>query len=78
MDLSKLNTTQRAVFDFYQAPHGEQAVLKSVPVGLLEYVRGVFREHDIPVRIRFRGPRRDGMRLTTLKRDARAFAVYPQ
>lgn len=78
MDLSKLNTTQRAVFDFYRAPHSETAVLKSVPIGLLEYVRGVFREHEIPVRVRYRGPRHDGMRLTTLKRDARAFAVYPQ
>ena len=72
----QLNETQRAVFNFYTAPLGERSVLKSVPIELLDYVRGVFREHEIPVRIRFRGPRRDGMRLTTLKRDARAFAVY--
>ena len=72
----QLNETQRAVVNFYTAPVGERSVLKSVPIELLDYIRGVFREHGIPVRVRFRGPRRDGMRLTTLRRDARAFSVY--
>ena len=44
----------------------------------LEAVKALYKSAGIPIRIRYRGPRRDLMRLTCLKRDARSFAVYPR
>ena len=67
----------RVILAAYQAPATERAIIKQVPITELVTVREIFRNLGIPIRIRYRGPRRDTMRLTTLKRDARAFTVYP-
>lgn len=56
------------------------AVASNLPIADLEKVRKEFKILAIlsgkKMRIRFRGPRYDSMRLTCLKRNARAFSVY--
>lgn len=53
---------------------------KNIPIGQLEAVRKEYKFLAKLVgrklRIRFRGPRYDGMRLYTLKRHAHSFCVY--
>ena len=41
-----------------------------------EWYKFIAASIDKKVRIRFRGPRHDSMRLTCRKKDARAFSVY--
>jgi hypothetical protein len=60
----------------FPVPAGERARVKQVPIALLDTVRAAYRAAGVPVRIRFRGPRRDTMRLYCLKRDALRFSVY--
>jgi len=72
-----LTQLDRVILEAYRAPLGERALLKWVPIGELDTVRTIFRTLGVRVRVRYRGPRRDSMRLTTLKRHARAFTVYP-
>ena len=54
----------------------EVSLSKGHPIETLEQVRAGYKARGIPVRIRFRGPRYDAMRLTCLKKHARTFAVY--
>jgi hypothetical protein len=62
----------------HTAPTHERALIKQVPIQELEMVKTYYRERGVPIRIRYRGKRHDrGMRLTTLKRDAERFSVYP-
>jgi hypothetical protein len=57
-----------------------RAIASNLPIEELEQARSVYRVlaklQNKTMRIRFRGPRRDAMRLTCLKRDARAFSIY--
>lgn len=55
----------------------EQSLSKGHPIQDLEWVKSIYRGQGIKIRIRYRGPRRDPFRQTTLKRDAVSFAVYP-
>jgi hypothetical protein len=56
------------------------AILSNVPIEKLEEFRPIYRalakSEGKKLRIRFRGPRYDIMRLHCLKRNARAFSVY--
>lgn len=56
------------------------AVANNLPIADLESVRKQYKIlaalQGKRMRIRFRGPRYDAMRLTCLKKDARAFSVY--
>ena len=54
----------------------ELSLSKGHPIATLGAVRQAYREQGIKIRVRFRGPRRDPMRQTTLKRDAHSFSVY--
>lgn len=53
-----------------------QALESNIPIEELELVRAEYRNNGIKIRVRYRGPRYDSMRQTTLKRNARAFSVY--
>jgi hypothetical protein len=55
-----------------------QSLSRGHRIETLATIRAFYRSAGIPIRIRFRGPRRDAMRLYCLKRDARTFAVYPR
>jgi hypothetical protein len=56
------------------------AIASNLPIDQLEALRPVFRTFALVqgkrLRIRFRGPRRDTMRLYCLKKDAVRFSVY--
>jgi hypothetical protein len=54
----------------------EASLSKGHPIDTLEQVRALYKARGIAIRVRYRGPRRDLMRQTCLKRDARTFAVY--
>jgi hypothetical protein len=62
----------------YKSPVNEASVIKNVPMEHLVKARQEVRDAFPGRRIiaRFRGPRYDAMRQTTLKRHARAFSVY--
>jgi hypothetical protein len=57
-----------------------RAIASNLPIELLETTRTVFKTfaklQGKRLRIRFRGPRRDTMRLYCLKKDAVRFSVY--
>lgn len=57
-----------------------QAVASNLPIAELESARAVFKTfaqlQGKKMRIRFRGPRRDTMRLYCLKKDAVRFSIY--
>ena len=56
------------------------AIISNIPIEKLEEVRPIYRAlakaEGKKMRVRFRGPRHDSMRLYCLKRNARAFSVY--
>lgn len=61
----------------YPVPASERASIKSVPIAMLDIVKSIYKSEGVAIRIRYRGRRHDrGLRLTTLKRDARGFSVY--
>ena len=57
-----------------------QAIASNLPIEQLEATRSEFKLRaklqGKQLRIRFRGPRRDTMRLYCLKKDAVRFSVY--
>ena len=57
-----------------------RAVVSNLPIEELDQARSVYRVlaklQSKTMRIRFRGPRRDAMRLYCLKKNARAFSIY--
>lgn len=56
------------------------AIASNIPISELEKVRGQYKLMaklmDKKLRIRFRGPRYDTMRLHCTKKNAKAFSVY--
>jgi hypothetical protein len=56
----------------------EKSLSKGHPIETLEQVKAMYAGLGIKIRVRYRGPRRDAMALTCLKKDARTFAVYPR
>ena len=56
------------------------AIISNIPIDKLEEVRPIYqalaRADGKKMRVRFRGPRYDCMRLYCLKRNARAFSIY--
>ena len=57
-----------------------RAIVSNLPIEQLEATRSAFKIQaklqGKQLRIRFRGPRRDTMRLYCLKKDAVRFSVY--
>mgnify|MGYP003348864019 FL=1 len=56
----------------------EKSLSKGHKIETLGVIRAFYKSAGIPIRIRFRGPRRDAMALHCLKKDAKTFAVYPR
>ena len=56
------------------------SVVSNLPISQLDVARKQYKQEaklvGMKVRIRYRGPRRDWMKLTTLKKDAVGFSVY--
>ena len=76
---SLLTTREQDLLQRYASPAQESSLVKGVPLDLLGEMRGIIRKIKFSnqrVNVRYRGPRYDSMRQTTLKRNARAFSVY--
>lgn len=70
----ELPPQEQTLLNIYAPPDGEVAILKRVPIQALGLVRAIFRKLDLPIRVRYRGPRQNPYH--TLQQDARHFSVY--
>lgn len=75
-----LTDADRQLIDNYAAPDSESAILKGLPIQVLELVKPTMRRiaslSGSRVRIFYRGPRYDLSRSSCRKADARGFSVY--
>ena len=53
-----------------------QLFKSNLPIAELDTVKAAYRAQGTAIRVRYRGPRHDPMRLTCLKKDAVGFSVY--
>ena len=72
-----LTADEQAMIQQYRSPVNELSVVKQVPIAEAEYFRAlVKRASPGRVRVRYRGPRYDHMRQTTLRRNAVHVSIY--
>lgn len=79
--LFNLPQADRQLLDHYAAPSGEAAVLKDLPIQVLDLVKPTIRRMESltgrKCRVIYRGPRPDGHHQSmTRKDDAVRFGVY--
>ena len=78
--LFNLPESDRQLVEQYSAPQDEAAVLKGLPIQVLDLVRPTMRRiaglTDRKMRVIFRGPRYDLSRSWCRRADARSFSVY--
>jgi hypothetical protein len=62
----------------FLSPAEESSFVKGCPLDRLNEIRGIAKQvaNGRNVRVKYRGPRYDSMRLTCLKKNARSFALY--
>lgn len=75
-----LTDEDRQLLTAYAAPDKESAIIKGLPIQVLDQVRPTMRRiADLTgrrVRVMYRGPRYDASRSACRKADARGFSVY--
>jgi hypothetical protein len=73
-----MSAEQHTRFDAMISPDAEDSLFKQIPVNQAEEDKQIARRMfpDRKIRVRYRGPRHDSMRLTCLKRNARSVAIY--
>jgi hypothetical protein len=73
-----LTADEQAVINRYRSPANEGSVVKQVPIDQAEYLRELVKRASPGqrVRVRYRGPRYDHMRQTTLRSNAVAVSIY--
>jgi hemolysin-activating ACP:hemolysin acyltransferase len=73
-----MSAEQHTQFNANISPETEDSLFKQIPVNHAEEAKQIARNMfpDRKVRVRYRGPRYDSMRLTCLKRNARSVAIY--
>jgi hypothetical protein len=78
--LFNITECDRQLIDHYGAPDDESAILKGLPIQVLEQVRPTIRRiaelTGKKLRVIYRGPRYDLCRSWCRRADARAFSVY--
>jgi hypothetical protein len=78
--LFNLPESDRQLLEQYGVPQDETAVLKGLPIQVLDLVKPTIRRiaglTDRKMRVIYRGPRYDLTRGWCRKSDARAFSVY--
>ena len=78
--LFNLPESDRQLLEQYGVPQGEVAVLKGLPIQVLDLVRPTMRRiagiTGKKMRVIYRGPRYDLTRGWCRKEDARGFSVY--
>jgi hypothetical protein len=73
-----LTAAEQAMIRRYRSPDNELSVVKQVPIDQAEYFRALVKRASPGqrVRVRYRGPRYDHMRQTTLRRNAVHVSIY--
>ncbi len=69
---------EQSLIKGYRSPSNERSVVKHVPISEVDYIRDIIKSAcpGRKVRVRYRGPRKDLMRLTCLKKDAHSASIY--
>ena len=78
MYFSAFSAEQQETLKAYFSPDRERSIFKDVPLeqaGEFKHLARVLNP-GCRIRVRYRGPRIDGMRLTTLKRNANRLTIY--
>jgi hypothetical protein len=75
---SAFSTEQQETLKTYFSPVSERSIFKDVPLEQAHEFKRLARilNPGCRIRVRYRGKRIDGMRLTTLKRNANRLAIY--
>lgn len=78
MYFSACSAKQQETLKAYFSPDRERSIFKDVPLEQADEFKRFARvlNPGCRIRVRYRGPRYDGMRLTTLKRNANRLAIY--
>ena len=73
-----LTADEQAMIQRYRSPVNEGSVVKQVPIDQAEYFRTLIKRASPGqrVRVRYRGPRYDHMRQTTLRSNAVHVSIY--
>ena len=71
-----LSVEDQAFIEKYRSPTNEASHLKMIPLGQLEHAKDILRKVGIKPRVKYRGPRYDWSRQTTLKRHAHSASLY--
>ena len=71
-----LSLEDQAFIEKYRSPVIEASHLKMVPVSQLEQAKNILCKLGIKPRVKYRGPRYDALRQTTLKRHAHSASIY--
>ena len=78
--LFNLPQSDRQLIENYAAPDGESAILKGLPIQVLDQVRPAMRRMAVltgkKMRVIYRGPRYDLCRSWCRRADAREFSIY--
>lgn len=69
---------EQSLIKGYRSPSYESSVVKNVPIGEVDFIRNLIKSAcpGRKVRVRYRGPRHDFMKLTCLKRNAHSASIY--
>jgi hypothetical protein len=75
---SVFSSKQQDMIKPFFSPVTERSIFKGVPMERIEEFKQIacIINPGCKIRVRFRGKRIDGMRLTTLKRHAQSVAIY--
>lgn len=75
-----LTNEDRQLLTVYAAPDSEAAIIKGLPIQVLDQVKLTMKRiaglTGRRVRVMYRGPRYDGSRSSCRRADARGFSVY--
>jgi hypothetical protein len=78
MYFSVFSADQQETLKTYFSPDSERSIFKDVPLEQADEFKRLacILNPGCRIRVRYRGPRYDSMRLTCLKQNARSVAIY--
>jgi hypothetical protein len=78
MYFSAFSAEQQETLKTYFSPVSERSIFKDVPLEQADEFKRLacILNPNRKIRVRYRGPRYDSMRLTCLKQNARSVAIY--
>jgi hypothetical protein len=69
---------EQSLIKGYRSPSHERSVVKHVPMSEVDFIRDIIKSACAgrKVRVRYRGPRKDPMRLHCLRKNAHLASIY--